>query len=136
LPPPLGTVVVPGHALESLWFQAHVRRLLDHNLGRMPEIFDLIHQHLQVGWDRDCRGGLSLAIDMRGADFEVAWNHAESKLWWPHTEALYAALLGWKQQSDNRFLLWYARLWNFCIDHYVDRENGEWRQKLDRRLQP
>lgn len=136
LPPPLGTVVVPGHALECLWFQVHVGRLLDQGSHRTAEIFALILRHLQAGWDQTCGGGLSLAIDMRGSDFHVEWNHAEAKLWWPHTEALYAALLGWQHTDDRRFLQWYARLWRFCVNHYVDHDNGEWRQKLDRRLQP
>jgi N-acyl-D-glucosamine 2-epimerase len=136
LPSPLGTVVVPGHALECLWFQIHIQRLLGDGSQRTEQILALVLRHLEAGWDQTCHGGLSLAIDMRGSEFVPAWNHASAKLWWPHTEALYAALLGWQASQDRRFLQWYERLWCFCADHYVDRTHGEWRQKLDRRLQP
>lgn len=136
LAPPTGTVVVPGHALECLWFQVHVRRLLGDRPPPQEKIFELVLRHLEAGWDRKRHGGISLAVDMRGDDADVAWNFARTKLWWPHTEALYASLLGWQETNDRRFLQWYARLWRFCAKHYVDHKNGEWKQKLNRDLQP
>lgn len=52
------------------------------------------------------------------------------------TEALYATLLGWEQRRQPEFFCWYEKLWQLCLDHYADWENGEWRQKLDRSLSP
>src|SRR5690606_6327513 len=63
LAPPTGTVVVPGHALESLWFQIHVSHLIGHGQDRIRSIADLILRHLGSGWDDSHGGGISLAID-------------------------------------------------------------------------
>ncbi len=131
-PAPKGTAVVPGHAIEDLWFQVHVQRLL----GELPnartdEMFRLVLRHLELGWDREQGGGLLLAVDADGNQ-PVGWNFAETKLWWPHTEALYSSLLGWQHGGDPAFLDWYEKVWTYSLDRYVDWENGEWRQKLNR----
>ncbi|MBM3855990.1 MAG: N-acylglucosamine 2-epimerase, partial [Verrucomicrobia bacterium] len=95
----------------------------------------LILRHLEIGWDHAGGGGVLLAVD-RDDRQPVAWNFAESKLWWPQTEALYATLLGWAQTGRSEFLDWYERLWRVCLDHFVDWTLGEWRQKLSRDFQP
>ncbi len=134
-PGPQGSAVVPGHVIEDLWFQIHVAKLTGHVAPGPDEIFRLMLRHLDVGWDHAQGGGLLLAIDADGGT-PVGWNFAETKLWWPQTEALYATLLGAAQTGQSVFLDWYERLWRLGLDYYVDWENGEWRQKLDRSLQP
>lgn len=134
-PAPQGTAVVPGHVIEDMWFQVHTAQLT----GRPPvatgEMLRLVLRHLELGWDHARGGGLLLAVDADGAE-PVGWNFADTKLWWPQTEALYATLLGAVQTGRPEFLDWYERVWRLCLDHYVDWENGEWRQKLDRSLAP
>lgn len=132
-PPPDGTAVVPGHAIEDMWFQMHVTKLLGRGEGRTREILRQVLRHLDLGWDREQGGGLRLAVDADGRE-TVGWKFAKAKLWWPHTEALYATLLGWTHTHDPIFLEWHETLWKTCLDHFVDWENGEWRQKLDRRF--
>jgi N-acylglucosamine 2-epimerase len=133
-PPPRGTAVVPGHAIESMWFQLRVLDLTGDDPARRAEALRLIRRHLEAGWDKP-HGGLSLAIDARGAA-PVGWDLADLKLWWPQTEALFATLLAWHETGDPEWLDWYERLWKLCLDHFVDWENGEWRQKLNRDLTP
>jgi N-acylglucosamine 2-epimerase len=135
LPPPHGTAVVPGHAVEDMWFQIHVARQLKLGSRRIAEACRLILRHLDVGWDHAGGGGLLLAIDADGRA-PVGWNFADTKLWWPQTEALYAALLGWEITGQPVFLDWYERVWRVCLAHFVDWEHGEWRQKLDRQFRP
>ncbi|HWL54623.1 MAG TPA: AGE family epimerase/isomerase [Chthoniobacteraceae bacterium] len=131
-PAPKGTAVVPGHVIEDLWFQVHVRRLLGEAPdARTDEMFRLLLRHLDLGWDREHGGGLLLAVDADGNE-PVGWNFADTKLWWPHTEALYSALLGWQHGGAPVFLDWYEKVWGYCLRHYVDWEHGEWRQKLNR----
>lgn len=130
-----GMAVVPGHAIEDLWFQVHVARYPGQNTGRTDESLRLILRHLELGWDRASGGGLLLAVDAEGRE-PVGWGFADAKLWWPHTEALYAALLGWQRTREPTFLDWYERLWRVCLEHFVDWQNGEWRQKLDRHFKP
>jgi len=133
-PGPEGNAIVPGHAIEDMWFQWHVAQLSGRGRERAPEMFRLMARHFDLGWDRE-RGGLYLAV---GADpaRPVGWAFADTKLWWPHTEALYGALLAWRETGSADWLEWYAKTWDICDRHFVDRTHGEWRQKLDRDFRP
>jgi len=64
LPPPEGTFVVPGHAIESMWFVLHwaVRRRRPDMIRRAVEV---IRWHIEKGWDPEY-GGLFLGIDAEG----------------------------------------------------------------------
>lgn len=138
-PAPQGTAVVPGHVIEDMWFQVHTA---DHlaAAGLPPlthssdELFRHLLRHLDLGWDRT-HGGLLLAVDADGRA-PVGWGYADTKLWWPHTEALYGALLGYRRTQNPAFHDYYERTWRICLAHYVDWTNGEWRQKLSRTFQP
>lgn len=129
-----GAATVPGHVIEDMWFQWHVFRQT--NWGDAPREFTLrlILRHLDLGWD-PVHGGVLLAVDREGRE-EVGWKFADTKLWWPQTEALYATLLGWTETSDPIYFDWYEKLWRLCLEHYVDWQNGEWRQRLNRDLTP
>jgi len=128
-PPPKGTVVVPGHAIESMWFQMHVARARG-DRETLDRATEAIRFHLERGWDHHY-GGLFLAIDADGRD-EAAWPHADTKLWWPHTEALYATLLAYEHCRQSWCLEWHDRIRQWSYAHYPVPEHGEWRQKLDR----
>lgn len=134
LPPPRGTTVVPGHVIEDMWFQLHTLDATGDDPARRQDALRVMRRHLEFGWD-ETHGGLVLAKDAEGAA-EVGWPLAELKLWWPQTEALYGALLGWAETGEAGWLDWYERLWALCLDHYVDWQHGEWRQKLGPDLQP
>ncbi|MCF3649415.1 AGE family epimerase/isomerase [Synoicihabitans lomoniglobus] len=131
-----GSVTVPGHAIEGMWFQ----RLVAHELGDAPismaETWRRVRRHLELGWDPAGGGGLLLAVDGSGPASTAGWAFGDTKLWWPHTEALFAALLGWHETGESSWLDWYERMWGLCFERYVDWENGEWRQKLHRDLSP
>jgi N-acylglucosamine 2-epimerase len=129
LPPPQGTTVVLGHAIESLWFQMQVARDRETILRAAAGI----KRHLEVGWDAEY-GGLLLAIDADGRS-DVDWKFADSKLWWPHTEALYATLLAYEHTREAWCLEWHERIREYSFRNYPD-PRGEWRQKLDRRGRP
>ena len=128
-PPPQGTVVLPGHAVESMWFQIHVARdTNDH--AAIPRAVQAIRRHLEVGWDPEY-GGLFLAVDADRRP-DVAWRFPDSKLWWPHTEALYATLLAYEHARRPWCLEWYQKVDEYSFSHYPVPEHGEWTQKLDR----
>jgi N-acylglucosamine 2-epimerase len=131
---PEGRVVVPGHVIENMWFQLDVLAQAGGDPSRAVEAHRLTLRHLDLGWDREF-GGLRLAVNFDGSE-PVAWNFADTKLWWPHTEILISVLRGWQDTSQAVFLDWYEKVWRLCLDHYVDWEHGEWRQKLQRDLTP
>lgn len=131
---PEGKVVVPGHVIENMWFQLDVLALAGGAAARAAEAHRLTLRHLELGWDRE-HGGLLLAVNAEGGG-PVAWNFADAKLWWPHTEILIAVLRGWQDTGEAVFLDWYEKVWRLCLEHYVDWNHGEWRQKLRRDFTP
>ena len=133
LPPPEGTVVLPGHAIESMWFQIHIARAQG-DQATCRRAAEVIRRHLELGWDPQF-GGILLAVDADGRE-ETAWPHAQTKLWWPHTEALYATLLAYEVTREPWCLEWHQRVRQYCYAHYPEPRNGEWRQKLDRQGRP
>ena len=132
-PPPLGTAVVPGHVVEDMWFQIHIARDQG-NTDRINEACRLIRRHMELGWDEQY-GGMLLAVDADGRD-EIGWEFADTKLWWPHTECLYALLLAYEHTREDWALAWYDKVHEFAYSHFPVAEHGEWIQKLDRRGEP
>ncbi len=133
-PGPLGSVVVSGHVIESMWFQIDIAPLIGRE-DRIQLASGLILKHLEFGWDHEFGGGLLLARDVHGSK-KIGWEFPDMKLWWPHTEALYALLLGYHHTGKGKFLDWYDDIWQHCMEHYCDWEHGEWRQKLNRDQSP
>jgi N-acylglucosamine 2-epimerase len=126
--------VVPGHVIEDMWFQIDIARLIGRE-HRIPQACDLIRRHLEFGWDADFGGGLFLAKDANGGP-ETAWPFPDTKIWWPHTEALYALLDAHFHQPEKWCLEWYDKVLGHCLKHYCDFDHGEWRQKLNRDQTP
>jgi N-acylglucosamine 2-epimerase len=132
VPPTEGTFVMPGHAIESMWFVIH-RALArkDHaTIGRAARV---IRWHLEKGWDKEY-GGIFLGIDAEGR--EPFLPHSQTKVWWPHTEALYALLLTHKLTGEQWCEDWYERVHAWAFSHFAMPETGEWRQRLDRAGKP
>lgn len=132
-PPPLGTAVVPGHVIEDIWFQIHIARDSG-KPDRVEKAVRAIRRHLKAGWD-DEHGGLLLAVDADGAT-EVGWDFADTKLWWPHTEAMYALLAAYEHSREPWCLDWYGKIHDYSFARFPVPEHGEWRQKLDRHGNP
>lgn len=130
---PLGTAVVPGHVIESMWFQLHIARGMGDD-ALIEQACRLIRRHLELGWDTK-HGGILLAVDIDGSP-EVGWDFADTKLWWPQTEALYATLLAYELTGEPWCLDWHERIHDYCFSHYPVPGVGEWTQKLDRRGEP
>ena len=125
---PQGRAVVPGHAIESMWFMIQI---YEHwrDQARIDEAAAVIRRHIAYGWDEEY-GGIFLARDSAGG--EPWWPFADSKLWWPHTEALYALLLAYEQSGAEWALEWYSNVHDYAFSHYPVPIYGEWTQKLDR----
>lgn len=132
LPGPEGTFVEPGHAIECMWFVLHVaRRRNDRDL--IARAVEAIRWHLEAGWDPEY-GGIFLGIDAEGNQPYLP--HSEKKVWWPHTEALYALLLAWDLTRQEWCLEWYEKVHDWSVAHFAMPELGEWRQRLDRAGNP
>jgi N-acylglucosamine 2-epimerase len=132
LPPPAGTFVMPGHAIESMWFVLHVaRRRGDQAL--IQRAAEVIRWHLELGWDPEY-GGIFLSRDIEGHPPYLP--HSDKKLWWPHVEALYATLLAHELTGESWCLEWYQRIAEWAWSHFPAANGGDWLQRLTREGKP
>ncbi|HUX14641.1 MAG TPA: AGE family epimerase/isomerase [Spirochaetia bacterium] len=119
---PEGRCINPGHAIETAWFlMAEGRRRGDRHL--IERALPILEWSLDLGWDkRD--GGLFSFVDIDGHQpDQLEW---DMKLWWPHTEAIYATLLAHHLTGENRYLEWFEKVLAYAIGHFPDPEHGEW----------
>jgi N-acylglucosamine 2-epimerase len=130
--PPEGTFVMPGHAIESMWFVIH-HALRRNDQATIQRAIEVIRWHLELGWDKEY-GGLFLGADIEG--HPPFMPNSDLKLWWPHTEALYALLLARSLTRERWCDEWYARVHEWSFSHFPMPKVGEWRQRLDRQGQP
>ena len=122
-----GRLINPGHAIESMWFVLHqVRRRNDRKM--IERAADIIEWSLERGWDKD-HGGILYLVDVEGKPLEqLEWF---MKLWWPHTEALYATLLAYHLTGRQSMEGWFEMIHEYSWSHFHDKEFGEWYGYLD-----
>lgn len=125
---PPGRTVVPGHAIESMWFVLHMCRQTK-DPARIRQAVESIRWHLELGWDAE-NGGLYMARDAEGSFWEDKW---DTKVWWPHTEALYALLLAHSLTREPWCMEWYQKVHDYAFSRFPVPRHGEWYQRFDRR---
>ncbi len=119
---PDGRVMNPGHAIETAWFMMEVaRRRGDDALARRAA--RIVDWCFDRGWD-DNYGGLFYFIDVEGKP--SPYLEHDMKLWWPHSEALYATLLAWHLTGEEKYLGLYERVHEWTFSHLPDEKFGEW----------
>lgn len=119
---PQGRSLSPGHTIETAWFLLEIaRRRRDESLVRRAA--RLIDWAFDRGWDATY-GGLRYFVD---ADAKPS-AHVEHdlKLWWPHSEALYATLLAGHLTGDVKYVRMHQAVHEWTFGHFPDREHGEW----------
>ncbi len=132
LPPPAGTFVMPGHAIESMWFAMHLARRRG-NRERVLRAAEVMRRHLELGWDSEF-GGIFLSRDIGGN--EPYLPQSDKKVWWPHVEALYGTLLAHALTQESWCSAWYEKVAAWAWKHFPVPEYGEWYQRLDRQGAP
>lgn len=119
---PEGRCINPGHAIETSWFMMHESRHRN-DPSLLNSALDVLRWSLELGWDKEF-GGLLYFVDIEGKPAEqLEW---DMKLWWPHTEALYALLLAYYLTGDSFYEEWYARVHQWSFGHFPDSQYGEW----------
>lgn len=131
LPPPAGTFVMPGHAIESMWFVMHLARRRG-DRRTIERAAEAMRRHLELGWDTEF-GGIFLSRDIGG--HKPYLPHSDKKLWWPHVEALYGTLLAHELTEEPWCLKWYEKVASWTWSHFPA-PAGEWYQRLTREGQP
>ncbi|MCP5110663.1 MAG: N-acylglucosamine 2-epimerase [bacterium] len=125
---PEGRIFNPGHAIEMAWLLLHMLRIIP-DAGRQTRVLDLLEGSLEFGWDTE-HGGLFYFLDVLGKPALPL--EAPMKLWWPHTEALYAVILAHNLTGDKKWLDWRQRIDDYAFSHFADPEHGEWFGYCDR----
>lgn len=138
----------PGHVLEACWFLLQAGQSLrsrgiaaDSRLFDAGTLADIAIRAAALGWDED-QGGLLRYADRDGGaprgrrtgdryeDLVVdTW---DTKLWWPHAEALYTLALLHLETGRNDLAAWHDRLAAYTYRVFPAGPGGEWVQIRDR----
>jgi N-acylglucosamine 2-epimerase len=127
-------LLCPGSALEVAWFLWHAMEALgEEDAVYCRFLLDVIEGTLEYAWDTEF-GGLPYFIDAEG--LPPLQLEAGMKLWWPHTEAIYALALAYEKTRDGKWLDWLRRVDEYTFRTFVDWEYGEWFGYCDRQGRP
>ncbi len=133
---PEGRLFCPGHAVEVCWFLLHALRHFSDPAAAAPiraKVLRILENSLIFGWDED-HDGLFYFMDIQGRP--PLQLEANMKLWWPHTEALYALVHAYTTTRDARWLRWLDRVHHYTYRTFPDPEYGEWYGYCDRQGKP
>ncbi|MEX2641686.1 MAG: AGE family epimerase/isomerase [Balneolales bacterium] len=129
----------PGHAIECMWFVMHTARRTGYT-GYLEKAAMVMERAARLGWDpvhggllrfADCEGGEPKGERGGSAYEKLITGSWDLKLWWPHSEALYASLLAGNTPLHERF-----RDYTFSVFPNPDKTVGEWIQIRDRQGKP
>ncbi|NOU75185.1 N-acylglucosamine 2-epimerase [Paenibacillus sp. LMG 31458] len=135
--------VNPGHTLECMWFVMNTAAKLN-RADLIDKVIPVIKKAYELGWDSN-EGGLLRFVDREGGKpkgFETGDTYEalildtwDSKLWWPHSEALYCSLLAYELSKDKEFVTLYEKTQQYVFEKFPnsDKQIGEWIQILDRK---
>lgn len=127
-------LLCPGSALEVAWFLWHaLERLAAEAPNYTGFLLDVIEGSLETGWD-PLHGGLFYFMDAEG--LPALQLEADMKLWWPHTEAIYALALAYAKTRDPKWLDWWQRVDAYTFRTFPDPAHGEWFGYCDRAGRP
>lgn len=125
---PEGRIFNPGHSIEVAWFIMHlIKYIPDDQMQKLA--LDVLEGSLNFGWDKEY-GGLYYFMDIEGKP--TLQLESGMKLWWPHTEAIYALILAFRLTGDNKWIDWLEKVHKYTFDHFVDQLNGGWFGYCDR----
>lgn len=137
---PEGRLINPGHTLESMWFcmEEGIKRGDQAVVDRAIEVADWAYQ---AGYDKSY-GGIVSYLDANGKEpVQTDWHREvgamwHDKVWWVHSEALYALALAAVQKDSPEWLERFIDLSEWCQQFFYDSEYGEWYSEVYRDGRP
>ncbi|XP_051034279.1 N-acylglucosamine 2-epimerase isoform X1 [Phodopus roborovskii] len=125
----LGRHQNPGHTLEAGWFLLQYAVRKDDPKLRTYIIDKFLLLPFHSGWDPE-HGGLFYFQDADGlCPTQLEW---DMKLWWPHSEAMIAFLMGYSDSGDPALLKLFNQVAEYTFRHFRDPDFGEWFGYLNR----
>ncbi|AQQ10268.1 Cellobiose 2-epimerase [Sedimentisphaera cyanobacteriorum] len=126
---PEGRLFNPGHSIEAAWFLLHLLKFIpDEAMEKMA--YDVIKGSLDYGWDKKY-GGIYYFMDLQNKP--TLQLESSMKLWWPHTEAIYALGLAYRNTGEQIWLDWLSKVHEYAYSHFIDYDYGGWFGYCDRR---
>jgi len=146
----LGRYINPGHVIEDMWFVMHwARRTKDRKL--FASAAQTVHWMLELAWDSQY-GGLPQFLDKSGEPprgevppelegqemVKKLRENWSNKLWWVHSEAIYALLLALAELEEPWIEEWFWKVHEYTFRTFPnpDKSVGEWIQIRDRQGNP
>ena len=141
--------VNPGHSLEDMWFVIlQAKRSKREDIVR--KAVEVIERTLDIGWDKEYDGLLLFSSakggrpqgSLQGIELEAMTEKVlkdwDSKLWWVHSEALYASLLAYSYENKEEQWHNFKKLHHYTFRTFpsADEEPREWIQIRDRKGAP
>ncbi|MDZ7718293.1 MAG: AGE family epimerase/isomerase [Balneolaceae bacterium] len=136
----------PGHAIESMGFVLQSAQEEKHS-NYILKAVSAIEKAVNVGWDSRY-GGILRFTDDSGTeptcekpDFSYEKLILESwdlKLWWPHSEALYATYFAYHLTGSEKMHKLFKKIHDYTFKTFPnpDKKIGEWIQIRDRKGKP
>lgn len=138
----------PGHVLEACWFLLQAGQSLRRRgiaagfrLFDAGTLADIALRTAALGWDEDFGGLLRYADRDGGAPRgrrtgdryeDLVVDTWDTKLWWPHAEALYTLALLHLETGRQDLAAWHDRLAAYTYRVFPAGPGGEWVQIRDR----
>ncbi len=139
----LGQHANPGHSIEDSWFIYDAAKLLNKS-DLAKTAAQIMKKSFEIGWDEQF-GGILHFVNLDGEKLEFNSESNEptvtlvkggwgDKLWWVHSETLYASLLFYKITKDEEYLRIHDKTFAYVFNHFKnpDASIGEWIQILTR----
>ncbi len=124
---PEGRLLNPGHAIEASWFLFHYNEeKQDKEIEKTA--LQIIDWSLEQGWDKKYGGIFNFLYYKNLPLLQLEWS---MKLWWPHTEALYALLLAFINTKNIKYWNQFEKIFEWTFRHFPDKKHGEWYGYLD-----
>lgn len=130
----------PGHLLEFLWFLHRAAATVPGVAavaGDPSWVVEAALGALAVGWDT-AEGGLLRYVDREGGAprgdllddrYEnLVTRTWDTKLWWPHAEALYATALLARAHGSAELAAWHDRIHEYTFGTFPEGPGREWTQ--------
>ena len=139
----LGQHANPGHSIEDSWF-IHDAAVLLKKPALSETAARIMRKAFEIGWDPQFQGilhfvnldgdPLTFKSDATDPTTTLVKNGWGDKLWWVHSETLYASLLFYSETGDETFLRIHDKTFAYVFGHFPnpDSEVGEWIQILTR----
>lgn len=119
-----------GHDIEGSWLLYRAAQLTnDENLIEKTKKASLILANITLEEGIDSDGGIMNEGDANGVI-------DTDKHWWPQAEAMVGFLNAFQLSNEKNFLETSYNCWNFVKKHIVDRKNGEWFFRVNRKGEP